>query len=298
MSGTSTMVMVPTKNNTATDIAKYLGFNTTDTTEMMNALRQASNADLFKAAKDLKWFEIQLNEPCLTSLVIEKPGANSFISDYPMNLIKSGTYSKVPLMLGSTNREGLLIYSLDQENIKDLATHIPFFFDAKQEARQKIEQFYNYTTAPSNDSIIDLYTDIWFKYNAFRTTREHAKVQPNDDVFYYEFAGDAGLNFLKKQMPEVSDFHGACHADELGYLFNCAGVPEKGSLEEKMMRDLVKMWSNFVKTGRPLENLQPFTENQHNFVNITNCGLHIGVIEEKSFDFWDNMYKLHSNGLY
>lgn len=47
-------------------------------------------------------------------------------------------------------------------------------------------------------------------------------------------------------------FIGACHADELSYLFygQLTGLePKLDSPESKMCRTLSKLWSNFAKTG-------------------------------------------------
>lgn len=45
---------------------------------------------------------------------------------------------------------------------------------------------------------------------------------------------------------------GACHADELGYLFHgklSGNGPESNSSEMKMCRLMSKLWCNFAKTG-------------------------------------------------
>jgi carboxylesterase type B len=44
---------------------------------------------------------------------------------------------------------------------------------------------------------------------------------------------------------------GVAHGDELGYLFSTAISPpiEESSVENKTLTTVVKMWTNFAKTG-------------------------------------------------
>lgn len=48
-------------------------------------------------------------------------------------------------------------------------------------------------------------------------------------------------------------FLGVSHADDLGYLFKCMVTPEivPNSIEDIALHRIVKMWTNFAKTGNP-----------------------------------------------
>jgi carboxylesterase type B len=51
--------------------------------------------------------------------------------------------------------------------------------------------------------------------------------------------------------PVASFSAGACHADELGYLFHTAISPpvSEDSDEMNVLLKMVKLWTNFAKTG-------------------------------------------------
>lgn len=46
---------------------------------------------------------------------------------------------------------------------------------------------------------------------------------------------------------------GACHGDDLAYLFNSCLIPEitPGSVESKSIQTMVEMWTNFAKFENP-----------------------------------------------
>lgn len=57
--------------------------------------------------------------------VIEQPSEEAFITEEPISVIKSGNYNHVPLILGYTSREGMLI----ETKIKPLKPRIPPSFE-------------------------------------------------------------------------------------------------------------------------------------------------------------------------
>lgn len=71
--------------------------------------------------------------------------------------------------------------------------------------------------------------------------------------FLYEFTYEGLLNVFKNALGE-QDMPGACHGDELGYLFKMSLLPSKEDIPADshallMRKTLVKLWTNFVKTG-------------------------------------------------
>lgn len=95
---------------------------------------------------------------------------------------------------------------------------------------------------------------------------------------------------------------GACHADELGYLFKTISQVENfkpGSAEEVIMKRLTKLWTNFAKYGDPnpketndLINIrwEPTGSNGLNYLNIDR-ELSVGVNPDaERMEFWDKIY--------
>lgn len=70
--------------------------------------------------------------------VIEYPHEGALISEHPINLMASGNYNKVPVMMGFTNREGMLmeigikrIYG-KMKMFTDFEKKIPYFYKLKR----------------------------------------------------------------------------------------------------------------------------------------------------------------------
>lgn len=70
-------------------------------------------------------------------------------------------------------------------------------------------------------------------------------------IYLYRFSVDAALNIYKRfgniERP------GACHADEIGYIFKTAftPVPEPGSLEDATIKRMTKLWTTFARNSDP-----------------------------------------------
>lgn len=95
---------------------------------------------------------------------------------------------------------------------------------------------------------------------------------------------------------------GASHADDLGYLFKTFLTPDEmdpNSIEMKSVRRMVKLWTNFAKTGdpNPIVNVmwKPATKDELNFLDIGE-ELKSGVNpDEDRMKFWDDVYDMRLN---
>uniref|UniRef100_A0A182SFL0 COesterase domain-containing protein n=1 Tax=Anopheles maculatus TaxID=74869 RepID=A0A182SFL0_9DIPT len=95
-------------------------------------------------------------------------------------------------------------------------------------------------------------TDYHFGILANTCAELHARYQPNSPMFYYQFSYDGELNMYKKLLQLT--IPGACHADELSYLFlmRLANIDVKPDSEAGRVRQLMcRMWTNFAKYGHP-----------------------------------------------
>lgn len=69
--------------------------------------------------------------------------------------------------------------------------------------------------------------------------------------YLYEFSYEGSLNVFRNLL-SVDHVPGACHADELGYLFKMDLLPSSDSVPSedlKMRETFVKMWANFIHNG-------------------------------------------------
>ena len=109
-------------------------------------------------------------------------------------------------------------------------------------------------------------------------------------------------------LPTVCRTHfssGACHADDLGYLFHIdqlTAVDQKSD-ERRTIERMVKMWTNFAKVGNPTPPRvespsldvawKPFTQSELNYLDIgKELRMDVNPEAERML-FWDEMYNLN-----
>lgn len=84
---------------------------------------------------------------------------------------------------------------------------------------------------------------------------EHFIRNNPEHVYFYVFDLITSRNMFRQVFNMSTLLVGACHADELGYLFDfkmLQNLPIKpGSMEDLAIRRIVHLWGNFVKYGNP-----------------------------------------------
>ncbi|KAK9875461.1 hypothetical protein WA026_007855 [Henosepilachna vigintioctopunctata] len=227
--------------------------------------------------------------------VIEKPSDQAFLSDDPLQLLKSGKYKKIPIIIGATSNEAAF-YSLfkqfDTSNWKfDSTMEIPWDLkislnDAEvAEIITKIYEFYNLKEDMSEENTYDLKSDNFIVHSNHRFLQYYLH-SSNQPVYCYTFSfvgiynhskyiscsnypktylslrylaslcGENYIGNILSKMAFATGFRkvsGSAHTDELYYLFRCVlnGQMEPDSREEKTMKRLVKLWTNFAKYDNP-----------------------------------------------
>ncbi|KAI4468859.1 carboxylesterase [Holotrichia oblita] len=242
--------------------------------------------------------------------VVEKSASNDspFLTKRPLEIIQAGSYNKIPMMFGYTSDEGLFFEMVgirfENESDVDFETFVPNFFksakgsDLSKSIAEKIRAFYlsdtdETLTAP--EKIRKLQTDSSFMRGIYSSAKNHARTS-SEMVFLYRFSIDASLNLAKTAFQIKAP--GACHADELGYLFKTA-FPiqvEPNSIEDKTIRRMVKLWTNFAKTGDPNPcdgtMWRPVFHDEVNFLDIGEKLTLAQDPEKERMLFWDDIFAL------
>ncbi|KAM8719542.1 hypothetical protein ACLKA7_005733 [Drosophila subpalustris] len=207
--------------------------------------------------------------------VVEPVHEGAFLTSLPREA--SAPYGQeLPLMIGVTSEEGLLktaaLLNLPQLMAEFKARFeqllpVVLYYDhhtaqAQQRITQHIESFYfkaghNYNKS-NHQNLTDLISDGWFvagidEYLQMRLDPDqHSKVAP---TFVYLFDHRGAASFSEIFKGARNDFYGACHAEELQYLFPIgrelfvSAVPTRQDLK---LRDLMlRLWVNFARTGNP-----------------------------------------------
>lgn len=189
---------------------------------------------------------------------IEQPGDwEPFLDKSCYELLSKGEFTKVPCMSGFCSREGLLMVKSGASILdklvkeKEFVAHLPFDIDdtLTTEMNNKLKTIY-LEAENKYDEIdafaIDFFTDVDFLGGIYVATSLISK--NNAPVYFYEFAYDGQLNYLKKKL--AINLKGACHGDEGGYLIKSEPLPETITDTDKLVRDrFVEMWTNFAKHG-------------------------------------------------
>ncbi|GJQ65576.1 hypothetical protein Trydic_g7674 [Trypoxylus dichotomus] len=307
-SGTAFLMPYNGVRNSGVLLAKALDIDVENWNQMLKELQNQTAESIFFAEQSLTAVYTHISAP----IVERTSDSESFISDNPLDIIKSGNYNHVPFIIGVNDAEGLLLQLVSRLTtgesvlITDFTAYIPPDLKIESGSKEeellihKIKFFYYGEEEPNRDNItgaVNLHTDYQFAFPAYRAALEHLTSALNPIYFYY-FTVDAGLNYAKKLDDTTAIFPGAAHADELGYLFQNLLTPtEIGRVEDVILRNMVNLWTNFAKYGRPTINIEnytwePINENRFNYLHIETNSIQMEVNPRpQNIKFWSSIYE-------
>ncbi|XP_022815866.1 juvenile hormone esterase-like [Spodoptera litura] len=257
---------------TASVLVKKLGYDTKDPKEIHKILSNKSAKEILDTISQFEdkycVAEKHLFVPC-----IEKPieGVEPVVTEYPTDILKSGNYTKVPMIIGYTDMEGIYFAAADYgTSIKNNSKPIEIFnsLQPDMEFPSEIEKnctgevikrhYFSSYEADLITNMVELYSDVHFKFPLVLESELYTRTS-HQPIYYYLFRY-GGL----RNMPKIiSGFHnmvqGASHADELFYLFKPHAFPLLHSVEKHMITRMVTMWTNFAKYTDPTPHRSPLT---------------------------------------
>ncbi|XP_060664137.1 LOW QUALITY PROTEIN: venom carboxylesterase-6 [Drosophila nasuta] len=207
--------------------------------------------------------------------VIEPQHDDAFLTELPRETSAPPHGQQLPLMLGVTSEEGLL-KTAALLNLPQLLSEFKTRFEqllpvvlnydhhaneTQQQITQHIETFYfkaghNYNKS-NHQNLTDLISDGWFvagvdEYLQMRLQDKQQSVAPTY-VYLFDHKGAASFSELFKG--GHNEFYGACHAEELQYLFPIgqelfvSAVPTRQDLQLREL--MLRLWVNFASSGDP-----------------------------------------------
>lgn len=253
-------------------LGEVLGCRTNDSVILAEFLRATPIRRIMEALDKVKQKEVQFRGKCLFTPVIERgrvEGEEAFLEESPVDLMNQGRFHKVPLITGITSHEGLIMLKeilmnpqqleLYNKNFEQLVRRILRIVKVNDNqlkiAARKIKQFYFGDRPLCQDTLleyVDLNTDVLFVFPIYMHLKRHL-LHSTFPVYCYRFSFDGKLAYLKNLLA-LTQYPGVCHADEIGYLFRLGHMDhdlDPTSPEVKTRTRLVKMWTNFAKTGCP-----------------------------------------------
>jgi carboxylesterase type B len=274
--------------------------------------------DTLACLQSLPAHEIMLTVPFLPrgSIDISLAGDQAMLPGDPKDLFENGQFNRVPLMIGNTNAEGILVadvvlgylgvpvslINLIWEIVGPLMISEAYLDDITQndiDLANKMRDFYvkPYGIITSNNlgDIIDLATDALFQYSVHKTARIVSEFVP--EVYQYRFSHDGPYSAYPQPSdpPEMHKF-GVSHADDLYYNFDfssdqCAKFSEQ---DFQVAYDLASFFTNFARTGDPNSkdssvHWDQVTPDSYGYLQIQNgySMVENDSVYEERMKFWD-----------
>ncbi|KAL0809376.1 hypothetical protein ABMA28_011574 [Loxostege sticticalis] len=295
---------------TARLLAKQLGSDAEDVDEILEFLTATPAREIVEATQKLcpNPIEAYLEDRSdAFGLIIEKefPGVESVLTESFYDLLVSGRVADIPVMIGSTTLE----FTFERKS-DDLQVFIPADLHIEknsEEAVQIANQIKNlyfkgsHTGVENLKEYFELLSDKLMNIDTHRYVKYLVQVSKKP-IYYYKFDYVGELNLTKKLLDSLGLNH-AGHMDELGYLFSNELLKdvEPTTLDVKMRERMVRLWTNFAKSGNPTpeENHYitvtwlPVTNDNFYYLNLGN-ELSLGSNPDKEkMEFWDDLYSKH-----
>ncbi|XP_026747799.1 esterase FE4-like [Trichoplusia ni] len=306
MSGTAmtTWTLAEENDYMPIDIAIELGFSGDDVIEAIEFLSRVDPVEAVEAANRLHYLADEEGYPVAMPCV-ERDSDSGILTDYPVNL--QPKVKGMDIMIGTANKEVMFMYP----NADNLHFYRTYSFNRElmyefHEAHDVdiVRQFYIGDEQPNEslqDAILDYASDVSFVHSAERTVDKYLNAEANS-VYKYLFSYEGERNFVKVLFGLTAS--GACHADDLGYVFDppeFAGMPVTET-DQRVIDAMTKMWTDFAKYGNPtpqptdsIPEWRPVDEVQRPYMNIGNPIRAESRVFSDRMAFWDLYYELHGD---
>ncbi|XP_055677261.1 juvenile hormone esterase-like [Lutzomyia longipalpis] len=291
--------------------------------EMLDCLRSISAKEINSHFYDFfYWNTLPM---IMWSPVIEPQSDGAFMYEDP----KKVPASEVPLMIGITSDEGLMLsagYTANSKNIEDIKNNItdilPYLFsyhdydsNTQKVATNIIKEFYfkdrdvDLNVPEIFKNFTNLVSDGYFTsaVDAFLQSRLPENLSSNTFLYLFNHMGDSG--FVECFFKDFEKDLGVSHLDDLIYLFPILKenffkiIPTE--VDDFVRENMVAMWVNFAKTGNPTTYAYKFPFPQwntagsfpYNYLRIGNfkmtnrsvIGMERGLLEERA-TLWRKIY--------
>lgn len=312
-------------------LARLLGAASNSDDDVYNALMSASTKDIYSndTMKIQDADMLRRNLPFVFKASIEEESDDAFITQSPLETLKTRKID-IPLIVGINDGDGMtMVSSFRKKNMQtfnsDFARFLPISLniesnsDEAQRVGKQVKEFYFQDKQVDNKTLpqfTNFMNDIHFSIPHTLTYEVHAMYQKNDQ-FIYEFRYDGELNGFKSLL-QMDSVPGACHLDELFYLFNpqlLRLTTEENSPAWRMRDTMCDLWTNFAKHKNPTPDNQqhdmqfkwkPAVKLQEknrekidiDFLKIDKTIEMSRNMYEDRIDFWRNIYEKYNGSFH
>lgn len=238
------------------------------------------------------------------------------IPERPFQMLKNAWSNKIPMMIGGTSFEGLVMYNKLKRNpdimkvlFNEPALILPedvFNSNTAKENKRMGEQLLklHFGEKEPNDHALFHYLDVYsykiFWHDLHRTilARLSFALAP---TFLYRFGFESADSNINRQRYSIDDkVRGAAHGDDLCYLFHSRESRKlyPNSAEYKTMKRMISMWTTYATTGDPdSQTTDPIIwDAVTKYYNLrgVNIGTHLvfqTIPEVDKLEAWAKLYK-------
>ncbi|XP_069678764.1 esterase FE4-like [Periplaneta americana] len=296
-----------------------LGIDPSDPKKVVQELRKLSSSRLMEAQLGLlsEWGDLDLKMPFRPTTDIMAVDNQIFLPDLPINLLNDGKAQKIPYISGATSYEAIIFSKGIKQSVKsntEIDDYVAALLGGQGcdvnkgicTAIDKVKEAYFSNAQTSNETVfgyINMVTDIVMVHGIYCTVQKQASLTTTP-IYMYELSFTGSMS--SKRWFGGPEMPGASHADDLAYLFrrtisNRRFVP--GSPELMTSMRMVKLWTNFAKTGNPtpemdplLENVvwKPVTESDLVYLDINSELTMQHNFKKERMLFWEELYQNYS----
>ncbi|CAG9805086.1 unnamed protein product [Chironomus riparius] len=320
MSGTAlckTWALIPqsTCRKHAEILAEKLGWTGMkgDQKSLLKFLENASAADLAKVTNDILSAEDKLKFGFYSPFVpVVEPyiSKNCLISENPLNMMETCWTNNIDILFTGNSLEGVLrnegklelgieIFTNPAYVLPLLELRLDQSDDHAKELGLKIKNLYFNDQMDPKESFIRHGSELMFWNPIYRTIKSRIEYAKGKS-YLIRFDAEGGRNFVK-QFFKCSQYKGAGHGDELGFIFTSVMFPtlELDSVDYKIMRNYVSILTSFAITGSPnSDEIKPLSFVELNdsdnikCLQITESSLRvIDLPEAEKLKIWGTIYE-------
>ncbi|XP_045467758.1 juvenile hormone esterase-like [Harmonia axyridis] len=289
-------------------VANYFNiqYNTSD--ELIASLQKIDAEDLLFGANNVDLINTALSNP-LDGLLFApsiEPVLEGAVTGLSHKKLKEGNFNRVPVLTGVNSAEGsmfvdvfdtlriiLEVYDLEPSRLApiDLNTNTTLLHEIGKMIQSSY--FQNKSISSSNVNFVKFITDHEFIRPAIEFVRLISKYVP---TYFYRF------DYVGQITPDGSEreVKGACHGDELIYLFYHSDEISPSESDLVTRERLVRMWTNFAKYHNPTPTVDPVLQNltwqpaQPTSINYLNIDKDLKNLKDPNWnytEFWSSIYK-------
>ena len=320
MSGTSLchtwgMIPQPKCREHAEILAEKLGWTGQkgDQKSLLEFLEKASAGDLVKVTNDILPAEEKLKFGLYSPFVpVVEPyiSKNCLIAEDPIKMMETCWTNDIDIVFTGNSLEGILRnegkLELGVEIFNNPAYALPLWELKLEPADQHVQElglklknlYFNDQMDPK-ESFIKHGSELLFWNPIYRTIQSRIKYAKGKS-YLVRFDAEGGRNFVKK-MFNCSQYKGAGHGDELGFIFSGVlyGPLDIDSVDYKIMKNYVSILTSFTITGSPnSDEIKPLSFVELNdpdnimCLQITESSLRvIELPEAEKLKVWSTIYE-------